>query len=81
MTWAIGVDIGGTFTDCVAIDPEGGLHYAKAISTHHTDVSEGVLAALDELASLGEPVNRVLEVDLDGGEVTLTLYDLPPAAP
>ena len=22
-------------------------------------------------------VNRVLEVDLDGGEVTLTLYDLP----
>src|SRR5271155_1875936 len=50
MTWAIGVDIGGTFTDCVAIDPEGGLHYAKAISTHHSDVSEGVLAALDELA-------------------------------
>ena len=38
-------------------------------------------AALDELATTGEPVNRVLEVDLDGGEVTLTLYDLPPAAP
>ena len=38
-------------------------------------------AALDELASTGEPVNRVFEVDLDGGEVTLTLYDLPPAAP
>ncbi len=38
-------------------------------------------AALDELATTGEPVNRVLEVDLDGGEVTLTLYDLPPDAP
>jgi predicted nuclease of predicted toxin-antitoxin system len=38
-------------------------------------------AALDELAATGEPVNRVLEVDLDGDEVTLTLYDLPPAAP
>ena len=38
-------------------------------------------AALDELATVGEPVNRVLEVDLDGGEVTLTLYDLPPGAP
>jgi predicted nuclease of predicted toxin-antitoxin system len=38
-------------------------------------------AALEELALIGEPVNRVLEVDLDGGEVTLTLYDLPPAAP
>ena len=36
-------------------------------------------AALDELAVIGEPVNRVLEVDLDGDEVTLTLYDLPPA--
>ena len=36
-------------------------------------------AALDELAILGEPVNRVLEVDLDGDEVTLTLYDLPSA--
>ena len=36
-------------------------------------------AALDELAFIGEPVNRVLEIDLDGDEVTLTLYDLPPA--
>ena len=36
-------------------------------------------AALDELAVIGEPLNRVLEVDLDGDEVTLTLYDWPPA--
>jgi hypothetical protein len=34
-------------------------------------------AALDELAVVGEPVNRVLEVDLDREEVTLTLYELP----
>jgi hypothetical protein len=34
-------------------------------------------AALDELAIIGEPVNRALEVDLDGDEVTLTLYDWP----
>jgi len=34
-------------------------------------------AALDELATLGEPVNRVLEVDLDGDDVTFALYDLP----
>ena len=34
-------------------------------------------AALDELAVIGEPVNRVLEVDLDGEEAILTLYDLP----
>lgn len=37
-------------------------------------------AALDELAIIGEPLNRVLEVDLDGDEVTLALYDLPPQA-
>jgi predicted nuclease of predicted toxin-antitoxin system len=35
-------------------------------------------AALDKLAITGEPVNRVLEVDLDGEEISLTLYDWPP---
>jgi hypothetical protein len=34
-------------------------------------------AALDELAVIGEPVNRVLEVDLEDDDVTLALYDLP----
>jgi len=34
--------------------------------------------ALDELAKFGEPVNRVLEVDIEGDEVTFKLYDLPP---
>jgi predicted nuclease of predicted toxin-antitoxin system len=38
-------------------------------------------AALDEFATIGEPVNRVLEVDLDGEDVTLRLYDWPPEAP
>jgi hypothetical protein len=37
-------------------------------------------ATLDELAIIGEPVNRVLEVDLEGGDATLALYDLPPDA-
>jgi predicted nuclease of predicted toxin-antitoxin system len=34
--------------------------------------------ALDELAKFGEPVNRVLEVDIEGDDVTFKLYDLPP---
>jgi predicted nuclease of predicted toxin-antitoxin system len=38
-------------------------------------------AALDGLATLGEPINRVLDVDLVGEDVTLTLYDLSPDAP
>jgi hypothetical protein len=33
--------------------------------------------ALDELAILGEPLNRVIEVDLDGDDVTFAVYDLP----
>lgn len=33
--------------------------------------------ALDELATLGEPINRILEVDIDGEDVTFNLYDLP----
>jgi predicted nuclease of predicted toxin-antitoxin system len=33
--------------------------------------------ALDQLALFGDPGNQVLEVDIDGDEVTFTLYDLP----
>jgi predicted nuclease of predicted toxin-antitoxin system len=33
--------------------------------------------ALDELATAGEPINRVLEVDVDGEDVTFDFYDLP----
>ena len=36
--------------------------------------------ALDELAQFGEPVNRVLEVGLEGDEVTFDFYDLPLAS-
>lgn len=35
------------------------------------------LGALVELATLGEPINRVLEVDIDGDDITFILYDLP----
>lgn len=35
------------------------------------------LGALVELATLGDPVNRVLEIDIDGDDITFNLYDLP----
>lgn len=35
-------------------------------------------AVLAELARLGEPVNQVIEADLDGEDTVLTVYDLPP---
>ena len=45
----IGVDIGGTFTDCVLVDPEGNHRTAKTLSTKDDPV-RGVLAGLERLA-------------------------------
>ena len=45
----IGVDVGGTFTDLVAVDETGRAVFAKAPSTP-ADQSIGVMAGLDELA-------------------------------
>lgn len=33
MAYLIGVDVGGTFTDCVVMDEQGGLTFGKASST------------------------------------------------
>lgn len=33
MNWQIAVDTGGTFTDCLATDPEGNIHRAKVLSS------------------------------------------------
>ncbi|WP_345126429.1 hydantoinase/oxoprolinase family protein, partial [Streptomyces chiangmaiensis] len=45
----IGVDIGGTFTDCVLVDRSGHRRTAKTLSTKHDPVS-GVLTGLERLA-------------------------------
>jgi N-methylhydantoinase A len=46
----VGVDIGGTFTDCVAVDDAGRVLHAKTPSTHSTSPVDGVLVGLDLLA-------------------------------
>ena len=48
---SVGIDVGGTFTDLVAIDADGGVTARKVPSTP-ADQSRGVLDALD---ALGEP--------------------------
>ena len=48
-SFRIGIDVGGTFTDLVAIDRTGATVFAKSPSTPE-DQSLGVLAGLDELA-------------------------------
>jgi N-methylhydantoinase A len=59
-TLTIGVDVGGTFTDLVAIDAAGRTVFAKSLSTPQ-DQSIGVMAGLEELARrLGLPVPEML---------------------
>jgi N-methylhydantoinase A len=58
--FTIGVDVGGTFTDLVAIDAAGRTVFAKSPSTP-ADQSIGVMAGLAELARrLNLPVGEML---------------------
>jgi N-methylhydantoinase A len=49
MMFTIGIDVGGTYTDLVAIDEAGRTVFAKSPSTP-SDQSIGVMAGLEELA-------------------------------
>jgi N-methylhydantoinase A len=51
VTYRIGIDVGGTFTDCVLRRPDGTLALEKAPTTPD-DQSDGVLAGLEQLAAL-----------------------------
>lgn len=46
MTWQVWIDTGGTFTDCVAIDPKGMFHSAKILS--HSSLRGRVTEWVDE---------------------------------
>jgi len=56
MAYVIGVDTGGTFTDCVVLDDAGRVHYDKARSTPD-DLAVGVLAAVDNAAAVMGSLN------------------------
>ena len=49
MPYVIGVDIGGTFTDCVTADDEGSVTLGKALSTPQ-DFSIGAIDAIRDAA-------------------------------
>jgi len=58
--YTIGIDVGGTFTDLVAIDAAGRTLFAKSLSTPQ-DQSIGVMAGLEALARrLGRSVADLL---------------------
>ena len=50
MSYYIGVDVGGTFTDCVAVSDTGALYHAKSLSTR-PNPTEGMLEGLASLAA------------------------------
>jgi N-methylhydantoinase A len=53
MNYVVGVDIGGTFTDCVVVDEEGRVTIGKSLSTP-ADFSQGALdSAADAAHNLG----------------------------
>ena len=53
MNYVVGVDIGGTFTDCVVVDETGNVTIGKSLSTP-ADFSQGALnAAADAANNLG----------------------------
>ena len=60
MPYLIGVDTGGTFTDCVVMDEAGKIHVGKAPSTPQ-DFSEGILQSVRVTAeTLGMTLESLL---------------------
>ena len=74
-SYLCGIDIGGTFTDCVIVDNAGAVTTAKAPSTPH-DFAEGVRDALKAAgAKLG--LGLILMPDIPGNlDITKTLPDI-----
>ena len=63
--YRIAVDIGGTFTDCVVLDAEGGRRMAKSLTTPD-DASQGVLDAVAVAArDLGLNTSELLSRTVD----------------
>jgi N-methylhydantoinase A len=71
MTLRIGVDIGGTFTDLVAITADGRVTTHKTASTPH-DYGEGIIEGLRALlARESDPVSEILHATTVGSNTVL----------
>ena len=71
MVQRIGIDIGGTFTDLVAITADGRVITHKIASTPH-DYGDGIIDGLRALlASHGDTVGEVLHATTIGSNTVL----------
>ena len=66
----IGIDIGGTFTDLVCVDAEGGVRTHKTASTPH-DYGAGIVEGLRALIDASTPVSEVLHGTTVGSNTVL----------
>jgi N-methylhydantoinase A len=53
MRYVLGVDIGGTFTDCVAVDEDGAVSLGKALSTPDDFATGAIDAVRDAARNIG----------------------------
>jgi N-methylhydantoinase A len=65
MQYVVGVDIGGTFTDCVVVDSEGSVTVGKALSTPDDFAIGAVNAVRDTATQLGMGDERELLASTD----------------
>src|SRR5207237_5003614 len=49
VSYALGIDIGGTFTDIVVYDHAGGRQYSRKVLTTHDDPARAVAAGVERL--------------------------------
>jgi N-methylhydantoinase A len=74
--WQVGIDVGGTFTDVIALDPGSGEIRSAKVDTRIDDRVKGLLAALDAVGLAWTDVddlihgttmvtNAIVEDDLD----------------
>src|SRR6478735_12164602 len=61
MTTRIGIDIGGTFTDLVFLDPDGRVLRAKVLSTPD-DYSQGIAEGLAQAMRAGLDVPAIAQI-------------------
>ncbi len=59
--WAVGIDVGGTFTDAVAVHADGRSRVAK-VPTTPTDPSRGLLEAVSALVAAGVEAGKIRRV-------------------
>lgn len=81
-SWQVWVDTGGTFTDCLALDPVGVLHRAKVLSSAMlrsrlaADATGTHLLLTSDLPLAGGPLSGLFaEAVAGGGAVGVTGYD------